>query len=243
MRMRPIRGGLLGMALVLLALAGCGDKRVDDGGRGTFQSPDADPCVGTEARGEAVVLVHADLDGDNAPEAVSSLPRTRKCGPLLIATVDGDDVVARIDDELPIAPGGSFAVAVPGRSGDLVLVRQEHPRGGFQVRLFGYADGRLGELYADGGPVFPFIATDVMSTPLAATCATGGFTVTEARAHQPIGVAPTWDVYRTTYTVDGNTVTERGSTEVADNVLPEQLEASYADLVDPSLFENCRASG
>ena len=94
-------------------------------------------------------------------------------------------------------------------------------------------------LSADGKPVFPFVATDVTTDPLTARCTADGFEVLHARAHTPIGVVPAWDVDRTTYTVDGNQVTASAATEIADNVLDEELPKKYADLVGYRLFENC----
>ena len=65
---------------------------------------------------------------------------------------------------------------------------------------------------------------------------------TEAVAHEPVGIAPAWDIKQTTYAVDGTTVTKGATKEIADNVLPKDLEAKYPDLVKHSAFESCRAS-
>lgn len=163
-------------------------------------------------------------------------------GPALSADVDGRAITAHVDGDLPVRDGDLQAVQIPGRTGEVLLVEQQHPRGGFQARLYGYADGNLAELTVDGEPIFPFVATDVLESPLSARCAPGGFEVTEARAHEPVGVVHAWDIDRTSYSVDGNTVTKGATTEIADNVLDEDLSKKYSDLVHYRLFENCRVA-
>ena len=231
MRMR-----LLGMLLVPVTLAGCGDGPIDDGDR-MFQSSDA--CQSAAANDHAVLVLRVDLDGDGASEEISYLPPTRQCAPMLAATVDGRDTATQLEDDLPVRAGGSFAITMPGHAGEVAVVRQEHPRGGFQLIVVGWARGTLASLEADRQPLFPFIATDVQTTPLSARCTGDGFEILAARTHQPVGVVPAWDIDRTTYTVDGNEVTMGPVTEVADNVLDAQLEKEYADLVHHRLFENC----
>jgi hypothetical protein len=229
---------LLGLVLgVPLVLAGCGDQTDDRPGSATSPT-----CPEPAAHGKAVEVLRADLDGDGTADRISSVPATSSCRAAVIASVGGHEGSVPLDDALPIPSGSSFAITVPGRQGELAVVRQEHPRGGFQVHLIGYADGKLGELTVDGRPVLPFVATDAMTTPLAAGCVADGFEVTDARAHQPIGVMPAWDVYRTTYRVDGTEVTRGETAEVADNVLDPQLRSGYRKLMHYSLFQNCRAT-
>ena len=55
----------------------------------------------------------------------------------------------------------TFRIDVPGLSGPLVVTRQDHPRGGYQVRVFGADGTAFKELQVDGRPLVPFIATDV----------------------------------------------------------------------------------
>ena len=130
-----------------------------------------------------------------------------------------------------------------GRTGDLVLLREEHPRGGFQAHLYGYAGGHLEELTVQGRPVLPFVATDVLTDPLSARCTDGGFEVLRARRHEPVGIVAAWDVFRTTYTVDGNRVHVGPTPKVADNVLDQDLPTRFPDLVGHALFEDCRVAG
>ena len=182
-----------------------------------------------------------DLDGDGTAEPVSYVPGTGSCPAHLSARVSGHVVSATLRGDLTVTAAGSAAVALPDRTGELLLVRESHPRGGFQAHLFGYADGRFAELTAQGRPVLDFVATDAMSTPTAARCERDGFAVLQARAHEPIGVVAAWDVYRTVYSVDANTVTRGATTEVADNVLERELQRQYGDLVGYAFFRDCLA--
>lgn len=230
---------LLAAVVLATVLAGCGDAGSDDRSTVTASSSSPSGCV---RGGEPdVELARPDLDGDGEGDVVSFSPASGECPGGLRASVPGLQSAPSLDWDPAPTPWDAWVVAIPGRTGELLVVLQQHPRGGFQAHLFGYADARLEELTADGQPVFPFVATDVTSTPLAATCVTAGFEVTQARTHEPVGLMPAWDVDRTTYTVAGNTVTKGATTEVADNVLDERLRATYRGLVDHSLFEDCRA--
>lgn len=226
------------VALALLVSA-CGDDpgdtRLND-----LPRTGAATCLADEQVGSSPVLLDADLDGDGQPEAVQLAAGSGDCRAILFARAGGKRPGVEVPGDLPVAPDRATGVQVPGRRGVLVLLRQTHPRGGFQARLFGYADGRLEELTVGDRPVLPFVATDVPSTPVSADCTTNGFEVTEARAHTPIGIVPAWDVYRTAYTIDGNTLTKEGTEEVADNVLDGELAKRYAALVHHRLFAGCR---
>lgn len=244
---RPIsmRKVLLGLVLAMpLALAACGDDTAGVASSGTpaTSSTGAGSC--RERSDGPQASVAADLDGDGSLEEVSYWPPGHACpGKASLAAKVGSDVVrADLPGDLPVNAGDLGTVRIPGRQGDLVLVTAQHPRGGFQASLFGFSGGKLAQLTVGGQPILPFVATDVTSTPLAATCTSGGFEVTEARAHQPIGVVPAWDLYRTTYTVAGDAVSKAATTELADNVLDKQLRAKYRSLVGYSLFENCRGA-
>ena len=58
-------------------------------------------------------------------------------------------------------------------------------------------------------------------------------------AHEPAGVVPAWDIRQTTYTVGADGVTAGAPKEVADNVLPAQLDEKYADLAGHTMFRGC----
>jgi hypothetical protein len=233
---------VLGLVVALpVLLAGCGDEPpVIDGGRGQFASPSPTGCP-KDAR--AVPLVSADLDGDGRPDQVDFEPPGASCPGGLTSSVAGLRSAPTIDWDATGAARDAAVVRVPGRTGDLVLLREQHPRGGFQAHLYGYADGHLAELTVRGEPVFPFVATDVLTAPVAARCVEGGSEVLQGRRHQPVGIAPAWDVFSTTYAIDGNTLRPGATTEVADNVLDQDFPKRYPDLVRYALFENCRVAG
>jgi hypothetical protein len=227
---------LLGTLLVApLLLAGCGDQGESPD---AASSPSSSWCR-SSSEGD-VRLASPDLDGDGAADPVMWSPASGDCPGALSSSVEGLEAAPTLAwDPQPSARDASV-VAFPGRAGDVLVLLQQHPRGGFQAHLYGYADDKLEELQVDGKPIFPFVATDTTSTPLSAACTAGGFEVTEAVAHQPIGVVPAWDIVVTAYTVDGNAVTKGDRHEVADNVLDNQLEAKYPALLKYRLFTNCR---
>ena len=232
---------LPGLALVVpLVLAGCGDDGADaEPGPARSSSPTG-PSLCPDSGDLGPVTRQADLDGDGSDEAIGYLD-AGACpdGPALSADVDGHVVTVRVENELPVTRHDLKVVQIPGREGEVLLITPHHPRGGFQARLFGYADGELAELTVDGQPIFPFVATDVTTTPLSARCIPGGFELLEAEAHEPIGILAAWDVFRTAYRVDGNAVTKATRTEIADNVLDEELSREYRPLTKYRLFENC----
>ena len=110
--------------MLLLAgslLTGCGQGHVDDGGRGTFESSAA--CAEVSSRDDEVLVAHADLDGDGVRDPISYLPPTSDCAPSLSATVGGVERASTLDDDLPIGAKGAFAISVPGRVGEIAVLR------------------------------------------------------------------------------------------------------------------------
>lgn len=235
---------LLLPAAVLLAACGSAGTSTGAGG-GTGPSASSSPAAVTTCQpptGEMpAILVAADLDGDGTPESPYVLGvHDHVCPNHLVAHVDGRSVALDLG-QVTLAPHAT-AIEVPGRTGDLIVAKQVNPRGGYQVHLYGYAGGALAEVTDRGRPVVPFIATDTPEgTPVSASCVPGGISVTEARTHMPVGVAAAYDVYRTTYRIDGNTATAGASVKVADNVLPHELAQKYPDLTENALFRNCTA--
>jgi hypothetical protein len=146
----------------------------------------------------------------------------------------------------PSLPGeppvtSTFDISVPGLADPLLVTRQDHPRGGFQLRVFAAEDGSWKELEVDGHSLVPFVATDVQEQPLSVDCAKGAIVVTRAVAHEPAGIAFAWDVQRTSYAVQGSQVTAGETEEVADNVLPKQLPTTYPGLGKHEAFTSCRS--
>lgn len=250
---RTLAVSVFGPALALVLLAGCGsaeqgsrdaaDKEQTSSPRSSPSgSPSASPSSCTQT---VKTVAQADLDGDGTREQVQVGTGGGGTCPdnLSVAGKVGDPYVG-VDlptDEPPVRSG--FGVAVPGRKGELVVTRQDHPRGGFQLRVYAAGDGKLVELEVDGHSLVPFAALDVQEHPLSIDCTNGGVVITEAVAHEPPGVMFAWDIRRTPYVVDGTTVTAGTAKEIADNVLPGQLGAKYPDLVKYTAFKSCRSGG
>lgn len=231
---------VLGTLVALpLLVAGCGDdKAVRDDADGHVSTP---ACPSDAA---SVEVARVDLDGDGTADPIGFAPATSRCAASVTASVAGHAGGVVLDDDLEIRPGTAFAITIPGREGEVAVLRQEHPRGGFQVVLLAWSAGAgLTTLNVDDRPVFPFVATDAESTPLSARCVDDGFVITNARRHEPIGVAPAWDVDETRYTVNGTSTVAGHTTEVADNVLEKDFRTKYRALTSYSLFANCRVSG
>jgi hypothetical protein len=241
----PMMRTLLPLAALLL-VAGCGSaesssadkpeaERTETSTSMVGQCPTDAPAV-TSAR----TVASADLDGDGKDDVVKLTAADGDCANLLFAKVGERYVTTRVPVGEPVL-AKAFAVDVPGHEGALLVTRQVHPRGGFQLRVYAAGKDDLVELKVDGHSLVPFVALDVQEHPLSIDCTDGGVVVTEAVAHEPHGVAFAWDIKRTSYTVDGTGVTAGETEEVADNVLPAQLEAKYPDLVKHTAFESCRA--
>lgn len=227
----------LGVMVLAMLVAGCGD----DGSSSEMPLGKGSTC-NIASNAQAMKLTRLDLDGDGTFESLVYIPRQPGCGEGVAAQVDGGDFMTVLGSGISGPPDETFAIKVPGRQGEIAVVRQSHPRGGYQVTLVAWMDGALGKVEVHGQPIFPFLATDSLSDPLSAACVENGFEITRARAHEPMGVVHAWDVDRTAYTLDGTTVTKGPTTEVADNVLDKQLERKYHALVAHQLFTNCRAA-
>ncbi len=233
------------MVAALLVLAGCGSAEKSD----TGTSAGSDQEKGSAMVGDcsatsdqvtgAKTLVSADLDGDGTPEAVKLTTPGGDCSTTLFAKLGEGYVATAIPTDPPVT--SAFAVD-PGSGGQLVVTKADHPRGGYQLRVYAAGTDELAELKVDGQSLLPFVALDVQDHPWSIDCSADGLVFTEAVAHEPVGIAPAWDIKQTTYAVDGTTVTKGATKEIADNVLPKDLEAKYPDLVKHSAFESCRAS-
>lgn len=239
---------VLGPALALALLAGCGSA--EQGSRDAAgKEPTASPSGSTSASPSSCTqtvktIAQADLDGDGRREQVQVGTGGGGTCPdsLSVAGKAGEPYVGveLPSGEPPVRSG--FGVAVPGRKGELLVTRQDHPRGGFQLRVYAAGDGKLVELEVDGRSLVPFVALDVQEHPLSIDCTDGGVVITEAVAHEPPGVMFAWDIRRTPYVVDGTKVTAGSTEEIADNVLPGQLDAKYPDLVKYAAFKSCRSA-
>lgn len=133
------------------------------------------------------------------------------------------------------------AVEVPGNGHRLLLTRQVHPRGGFQYHLYTEVSGGQVELTnADHNPIVPFVATDTSPTTLvSADCVPGGIAVTEAEPAHDSG-AGSWDVYRTSYRLDGTQAIPLRRRTVHTGLADSRLRSELADLHDGRMFPSCR---
>lgn len=229
--------------LVVLVVAGCGSAG--------SPAPSAAPSSGTTIAGgcpaasalrTARVLTRADLDGNGRLDTLALTGRHGRCPDTLVAKV-GSRYASLALGGVRLSPAAPMLVQVPGRRGLLVAARESHPRGGFQVHLFGYAGGRLAEVVdRQGNPVVPFVATDTGPAPVSAGCGRRSIVVVQALAHQPAGGGFAWDVRRTTFTVSGAGVTDQRSARVAHDLQPQQLRTRFPDLVHHVFFRDCAAA-
>lgn len=242
-RLRPTgmrRIAVLG--LLALALAGCGNA-ADRESPPRPAPRDAHTvvagCRDTDADVvRARTLGRADLDGDGSPETLRLTGPGGSCPDVVFARVGGGYAAYQLGG-VQIS-GTTTAVRLPGRAGDLVLARQVHPRGGFQVHLLALSGRQLAELTTDRhAPVVPFVALDT-EAPLSAGCARGAVTVTEARPTEPPGVMFAWDVFTTSYAVHGATVTAGPTRKVRTSVPDRELKRQRPDLFRHAMFAGCR---
>jgi predicted small lipoprotein YifL len=222
----------------LLSAAGCGQQ----GGTSPKAGPPTADKVGSCATSSSSVL-HAlpvyqaiDLDHDGGGETLSVTRPDSTCPNVMFAQVHGD--FASLDLKgVQLDLKTARRVIVPGRDSDLMAIREVHPRGGFQVHLYGYADGRLAEVTTpEGDRVVPFVATDTRGGYVSASCTDGGLVVRQAVAHKPPGVVFAWDVEQVSYQLDGTTATPGKKREVKDNVLDARLAKDYPELVGREMF-------
>ena len=143
---------LLALVTCALVLAACGSADRGSGsagsdgsgsGSGEGATASADPsdasseCASTEPG--PGVEAPVDVDGDGRPEVVT-FTASSSCGGPLLQAGSGDD-----PPRTTVAAGEPpvrqiFGVRVPGRTGELVVTRSTHPRGGYQLRVYA-ADG------------------------------------------------------------------------------------------------------
>lgn len=241
-------GSLLGTAALSLGLAACGPAQ--SGGEVDSTSASDVPLFGDcrasdPAIESAAVVASADLDGDGRREEVSYVPSGRggPCAGALVTSLDGTPAAVRLDDA-PQALEDPVVVDLHRTDRELLMVYgRSHPRGGYVVHLYGAAGGAISEVLADGRPVIGFVATDGGAAPSTATCTPdGGIATWTGVAHQPPGVLLAWDLWRTTYTLDGTAATRTSHRMVREAVADPLLRRDMPQLFDPdALFADCRA--
>lgn len=234
--------------VALVLLVGCGSAErtsSNDEDTGTPEPSAAtvgDCPVESAAVTGARTIATADLDGDGEGDVVKLTAMGGDCPNMIFARLADRYLSSPLPSgEPPLT--SAFGVEVPGREGHLLVTRQDHPRGGFQLRVHAAGDGTLVELETDGHSLVPFVALDVQEHPLSIDCTDGGVVVTEAVAHEPAGGMFAWDIKRTSYALEGTEITPGETVEIADNVLPNQLGAKYPELVRHAAFKSCRTDG
>jgi len=231
---------------VLLLVAACGSEAPASDNGAAEKTEGAAAMIGrcpadAPAVKAAPTIATVDLDGDGKGEAIKLTKSGGRCATLLFAKLGDRYVGMQLQQDQPPV-SAAYGVNVPGHQGALLVTREDHPRGGFQLRLYAESnDEKLTELEVDGRSLVPFVVLDVQEHPLSVDCTKGGVVVTEAVAHEPHGVVFAWDIKRTSYAVDGSDVTPGATKEIADNVFPGRLAAKYPQLVKHSAFASCRA--
>jgi hypothetical protein len=227
----------LAVTAVAVLAAGCGQQD----GSAASNATHADR-IGSCAT-DASAVVHAltvheavDLDHDGVGNALMVTRPDSTCPNVMFSKVAGGYAPLELKG-VRLDLRSAQRVVVPGRAGDLVAIREVHPRGGFQEHLYGYAGGRLAEVRTGSGdPPVPFVATDTKGGYVSTSCVRGGFVVRQAVTHKPPGVVFAWDVQETAYRLQGTTATAGGSEEIKDNVLDNELAGAFPDLVHRDMF-------
>jgi len=241
---RPIgmtRTLLVSLAAAGLLASGCGQQPSVP----PRQAPEAlvgcSPAQSRAAMHRAhQVPVEVDLDGDGSPDP-TNLTRTGSPCPGVLFTTVHDRLYSVTANDAGLDVASARRVSLPGREGDLLALRADHPRGGYQVRLYAFADD-LGEVTADGQPVVPFVATDTTGGYVSVTCADDALVVRQAVAHEPPGIVFAWDVRETRYALEGHQARQSSTTEVGNNVLDQQLGARFPAVKQRRMFaKGCSA--
>lgn len=236
MRTRDLTAALLTAGLI--GVAGCGQPAATDDPPASAEDATlfGDCRVDDPALVEAEILAEVDLDGSETRTPVRLVPSDAKgpCRNALVATL-GDGLTALDLEESVLDTDSARVIQLRGTQRQLLLVHADpHPRGGYDLRLFGAAEGILGEVLHDGRPLLGFVATDGGAAPATATCTRdGGIALLEARTHEPPGIVLAWDVYRTTYSVKGVTADLVSEKQIRDGIADPTLRKQM-----PQLFES-----
>jgi hypothetical protein len=231
--------------------AGCADTGA---GEAPIASPSSAPAptmfgdcrADDPAVRSAEPFARADLDGDGRKDTLSIVAQQGgPCGNALVAEIGGTLSGLSLEDS---AVDASTVQVIDLRDTErhLVMVQSDpHPRGGYDLRLFGADGDEVGEVLVSGRPVLGFVATDGGGAPATAICvAEGNIATVTARTHKPPGIILAWDVFRTTYELDGTTVQDRSTEKTADGVIDPKLQGQMPALFDPgSYFVDCTVGG
>lgn len=232
-----------------LTVAACGSHGIRD--TTTTSGSDATPTAGSSqqsaacgprANADYAPLAHTDFDGDGKADDPMVVAGTGSCPKNeLYAVVDGRPATLDLGSDQLASTGQS--VQLPDRKGQLLMVRSNLARGGFQVHLFAYADGKLAELTHDGAPLVPFVATDTPGTAgVSATCGNDTVIVTQDKGKEGEGGEPATALVRVTYRIAGTTATEVASVPIRDD---GSLTGKHTDhtqvMPESTFFDKCLA--
>ncbi len=232
--MRRAGRGVLALAvgaILIASTAACGNR---GSSAPAAQATPAGVC--TQPHGTVLRTV-ADLDGDGKPDQLTYYPAVGACHAYLAADIGDAQLTATIGGSLadvPVRASDLAVIRLPGHSGNVLLLRQAHPRGGDVVTLFGYAQGSFAALTSSGTPVFDFVATDAMTTSYSARCTARGFDVLRGSLS-----GQRWTVTRTSYGVSGNAVTADATAQVASGLSDGEFQRRYAAVAHGDLFTGC----
>ncbi len=241
LRHTAMKRSTVALATIALLASGCGQQggtttetqRSDNNNKIGSCTPSDDAVVRALPVYEAI-----DLDHDGVGESLMVTRPDSTCPNIMFTKVDARFTSIPLKD-LQLDLRSAQRVIVPDRDGDLMAIREVHPRGGFQEHLYAYADGKLAEVKTSGGDLpVPFVATDTRGGYESVSCADNGFVVRQAVAHEPPGVVFTWDVQETSYQLDGATAKPSGVKEVKDNVLDQYLRRDFPELVGREMFRS-----
>lgn len=233
--MTRARRGVLALAvgaILLASTAACGNR----GSATPTTHPTAAGAVCTQPHGTVLSTV-ADLDGDGKPDQLTYYPRVGTCHGYLAADIADAQLTAPMNGPLadvPVRARDLTVIRLRGHTGNVLLLRRTHPRGGLDATLYGYAQGSFAALTSNGQSLFGFVATDALTTPYSARCTAGGFDLLRGSM-----VGQRWTVTRTSYVVTGNAVTPEATSQVASGLTDQDLRRSYGDLVRYDLFTGC----
>jgi hypothetical protein len=222
------------LLLCLGTLSACGTADSSGSSDSSQRSSAGGGCAADSAAfGQAHLVGSVDVDGDGQADAVKLTTASKECPARLIAKVRNGYLGGELPGDDPATPQ-VFGVRLTGHDGDLLVTRQDHPRGGYQLHVFAAGPDGLAELKDANQPLIPFVATDTRPVSATVDCQGGEIVVAQAVA----GAGGQWDVRRTTYKVAGDAATRAG-TKTTSGLTPKRVDQLMPS--GAAIFPSCRA--